>query len=265
MTTPETSPPAFQEEGEGPAVVFFHGFPLTAASWDNQVADLRSDFRCIRPDMWGCGQSPPPPPQASLEDYAHSVLSVLDEHGVENFSAVGLSMGGYVIFELLRIAAERIHTVVLADTRATDDTEHSRAERLTMIDRIKAEGTEFLRDAVPRRLLSARGYAHSEFVTHIQRWVSECSVEGIIWCQQAMAMRPDNMSVAQSIAVPTLLLVGSEDEIAPPSHVEQLSADIPLSTYRVINDAGHLSNVEQPEHFTKALRDFLTNALSIRQ
>ena len=96
--------PVLHDTGDGPAVVFLHAFPLDASQWDHQVAALSGQFRCLRPDFWGCGASPPPPSVATLDAFAASVVSALDERRVDRFSVVGLSMGGYVAFRVHDIA-----------------------------------------------------------------------------------------------------------------------------------------------------------------
>src|ERR1700680_3606492 len=105
---------AVHETGSGPAVLFLHAFPLDASQWDHQVAALSGSRRCLRPDFWGCGASPPPSQDpASLDDYARSVLSALDELRVGRFTVVGLSMGGYIALALWRVAADRISALAL--------------------------------------------------------------------------------------------------------------------------------------------------------
>src|SRR5207253_10342761 len=96
------SAPAIHDTGVGPAILFLRGFPLDASQWDHQVAALGGDHRCLRPDMWGCGSSPPPPAgEPSLDAYAEQLLRTLDARGVETFCCVGLAMGGSIGFSYI--------------------------------------------------------------------------------------------------------------------------------------------------------------------
>ena len=100
--------PAVHDTGSGDTVLFLHAYTLDASQWDHQVAEFSGDFRCVRPDFWGCGESPMPPTgDPTLESYAAAVLATVDALGIDRFSVVGLSMGGYIAFELLRLAGER--------------------------------------------------------------------------------------------------------------------------------------------------------------
>ena len=107
--------PAVHETGTGDTVLFLHAYTLDASQWDHQVAALSGDVRCVRVDLWGCGDSPAPPAETpALDSYAASVLAVLDARGIDRFTVVGISMGGYLAFALLRLAPSRIRALVLS-------------------------------------------------------------------------------------------------------------------------------------------------------
>src|SRR5215472_10588556 len=107
------APPALHDTGDGAPLLLLHAFPLDASQWDHQVAALSGRYRCLRPDYWGCGASPPPPGEPSLDSFAAAVLRTLDERGIDRFHVAGSSMGGYVAFGLLRQAAHRVLSLTL--------------------------------------------------------------------------------------------------------------------------------------------------------
>jgi 3-oxoadipate enol-lactonase len=120
---------AFRDEGDGPPVVLVHAFPLSSAMWEGQVAALAGCFRVIAPDTRGFGGSDLGDGPVSIDTYADDVAGLLDHLGLERAALVGLSMGGYIAFALLRRHPGRIAALVLANTRAGADTPEGRAGR----------------------------------------------------------------------------------------------------------------------------------------
>ena len=111
--------PAIHDTGTGEAVLFLHAFTMDASQWDHQVAALSGDMRCVRVDLWGCGDSPPPPEVIpAWMRFAAAVLDALDSRNIDRVAVVGLSMGGYLAFALWRLAPERIRALALCNTRA---------------------------------------------------------------------------------------------------------------------------------------------------
>ena len=251
---------AVHDTGSGPAVLFLHAFPLDASQWDHQVAVLSGDYRCIRPDIWGCGASPPPPPAATtLDDFARAVLTELDERGVERFSVVGLSMGGYVAFALWRLAAGRFVSLTLGNTRADVDSEETRAGRLEVAERaLQTNDVAFLVEANVDRLLGPKARLEVHITDPLRARIKRCTPAGISFALRAMAARTDSVALLPSITVPTLVVAGRDDAVIPAAQMQTISDGIP-GALRVDLDCGHLANLEQPHEFSRALVDFLTS------
>jgi 3-oxoadipate enol-lactonase len=252
--------PHLHDTGEGRAVLLLHAFPLDASQWDHQVAALSGRWRCLRPDAPGCGASPPPPPGVTIDQMAEAVLAALDERGVAEVAVIGLSMGGYTAMALLRLAPERLRALVLADTRATPDGEDARTARLEMARRVRAEGVEVIVEPMLERLLSARGREEPHVADPVRARIRRCSAEGVAACQEAMAARPDSSALLPGIAVPTLVLCGAEDAGSPPQVMRAMAETIPTARFEVIEEAGHLSNLEQPQGFSALVGGFLEEA-----
>lgn len=224
------------------------------------MAVLSDRWRCLRPDAFGCGASPPPPPGLTLDAVAAAVLDELDARSIDEVAVVGLSMGGYTAMAMLRRAPQRVRALVLADTRAAADPEPARADRLAMAARVRAEGVEPIVEPMLLKLLSARGREEVHVADPVRGRIRRCTPEGVAACQEAMAARPDSTEVVAAIRVPTLVICGAEDANAPVDEMRAMAATIPGSRFAVIEQAGHLSNLEQPAEFGALLNDFLAEA-----
>jgi pimeloyl-ACP methyl ester carboxylesterase len=221
------------------------------------VAVLSDRWRCLRPDAFGCGASPPPPPGLTLDAAAAAVLGALDARGVGEVAVVGLSMGGYTAMAMLRQAPERVRALVLADTRATGDGDAARADRLEMARTVRAEGVEPIVEPMLLKLLSAAGREEAHIADPVRGRIRRCTPEGVASCQEAMAARPGSGEVLAELRIPTLVVCGAEDAVTPVEEMRGMAAGIPGARFEVIDGAGHLSNLDQHERFSAVLAGFL--------
>jgi pimeloyl-ACP methyl ester carboxylesterase len=261
MSTRADTLPTVHDTGSGDAVLFLHAFPLDASQWDHQVAALSGDVRCVRVDLWGCGTSAPPPPGApSLDDFAASVLAALDSRGIERFTVVSLSMGGYLAFALWRLAAKRIRALALCNTRASADDDAQRLARLAMADRVEREqSVESIVEPMIERLLGPVAREEVHIADPVRGRIRRCSPAGVVYAQHAMAARRDASELLGSIDVPTLVIAGTQDAVIPAAEVRAMSGLIPGARF-VELDCGHLSNLEDPRAFSEALSSLLVPA-----
>ncbi len=265
MTSTVDALPAVHDTGTGDTVVFLHAFTLDASQWDHQVAALSGDIRCVRIDLWGCGDSPAPPSgESSLDDVAVALLAALDARGVERFSVVGLSMGGYLAFALWRRAAERIRALALCNTRASSDNDAQRHDRLTMADQVERDrSVESIVEPMLGRLLRPAAREEAHVADPVRGRIRRCSPAGIAYAQRAMAARRDSTELLASINVPTLVIAGLQDAIIPAMEVRAMTGLIPGA--RLVElDTGHLSNLEAPRAFNDALGSLLVAAAAPR-
>jgi pimeloyl-ACP methyl ester carboxylesterase len=258
---------AWIEAGAGWPVILLHAFPFNADMWRLQLANVPGGWRFIAPDLRGFGQTPlhrhdANPDEAAvaltLDDYATDVGCLMD--GLELDTAVigGLSMGGYVVFALFRQAPSRFSGMLLADTRPQADTADARRGRTGLRQILAQRGPSGVADEMLPKLLSERTLQERPtIVEHARQIVEANQPRAIDAAIGAMMTRPDSTGDLPRIACATLVMVGADDTVTPPSDAEAMQREIPRSTLTVIPDAGHLSNLEQPDAFSKGLRDFL--------
>lgn len=241
--------------GEGEPVLFVHGFPLSGELWGPTVERLEGRVRAIVPDLRGHGAS-----EASAEvdmgRYAGDLLAVLDVLGERGpVTLVGLSMGGYVAFEVCRRAPERVKALVLVDTRADADSEDGARGRLETAERALREGSAGIADGLVEKLFSPAASAGLR-----ERWraiMAATPPEGVAAALRAMAARPDSFATLRDLRAPVLVVVGEDDAITPPADARRMHEAAPRSRLEVIPGAGHMTPVEQPDRFTSLLREFL--------
>ena len=243
--------------GDGPALLLIHGFPLDHSLWAHQVATLKG-WRRIAPDLRGCGASGMAGDADSLGVYADDLVHLLDNLHVEKAVVAGLSMGGYVAFELLRRYRDRILGLILVDTRAEADTAEVRASRGTLMELARKEGPGPVGERMlPRLLGRTTQRTQPHLVAEVRRMAGRWSVSGMVGALAAMRDRPDSTALLQTIDVPTLVVVGEEDELTPPALSRAMTAAIPSAAMTTIAAAGHLSPLEAPSAVSRVMAEFL--------
>jgi pimeloyl-ACP methyl ester carboxylesterase len=254
----------YDDRGTGLPIVFLHAFPLNRTMWAQQQAALGQRFRTISIDLRGHGESDAPFWRYSLEQYALDVKEVLARLGIARALFVGLSMGGYLEFTLYRLYPELILGLVFADTRAEADKPEQTQWRFNLAQQTGAIGpAAVIADMLPK-LLAPKTYERDpDLVERVRSIQAAAPVPGIIGDLMAMAERPDSTDLLSSIRIPTLVIVGHDDVLTTPADAERIAKGIPGAKLVIIPDAGHLSNMEQPDLFNRAVEEFaaeLTNA-----
>jgi YbgC/YbaW family acyl-CoA thioester hydrolase len=249
---------AVERRGEGPAVLFVHGFPLDRTLWAHQVAHLEGCHR-IAVDLRGFGLSDAPDLGYSLPTYADDLAALLDALQVDEVVLCGLSMGGYVAFEFLRRHRERVRGLVLMDTRAEADAPEVRRLRDQQIALARDQGAAAIAETMVARLLAPDTVRHNPTLAEqVRATMVATPVPGMAGALAAMRDRPDSTPILGSLeGLPTLIVVGEHDEMTPPAGHEALAASIPGARLAVIPGAGHLPPLETPETVTHVLAAFL--------
>jgi pimeloyl-ACP methyl ester carboxylesterase len=249
---------AYDDHGSGDALVLVHGHPFDRSMWRPQAERFAKSHRVIVPDLRGYGQSAVVPGITTLEEFARDIAGLLDRLGIGAFVLGGLSMGGQIVLEFHRLFADRIRGLVLADTFAQAETEDGRKARNAMADRLLAEGMDGYADEVLPRMVAPRTIEENpEVARHVLGMMRATSPEGAAAALRGRAERPDYTEMLPKIAVPTLVVVGSEDAYTPVADAEYMSTRIPGATLAVIDGAGHMPNLERPDEFGSVLEQLV--------
>jgi 3-oxoadipate enol-lactonase len=178
-------------------------------------------------------------------------LAAADEAGLDRLVVCGLSMGGYVAFDLWRQAPERFAGLVLANTRAGADTPEAAEGRRALAQRLRTEGN-VLADAPPPLLAEDADEALQD---RVKRWIADQPADAIAAAALGMAERPDSTGDLPGISVPTLVITSDGDRLIPADATSPMAEQIPGARLEVLGGVGHLTNVEAPDRFTALLRD----------
>src|ERR1044072_3880669 len=244
--------------GSGAVLVLLHGFPFDCSMWRGQASALGGEFRVVALDLRGMGETPLGDGDVTMEVLAEDVAALLDELNLGRVVLGGLSMGGYVAFEFFRKFPERVSALVLADTRPQADTEEGRRAREENAQRALKEGmAPIVESMLPKLLSEGTRERGGEGVEGGRAMMLGTSPEGAAAALRAMAVRREQTELLPSINVPTLIIVGDEDTITPPSDAETMNKKINGSRLVVVEGAAHLSNVERPLEFNRALIEFM--------
>ena len=247
----------YDDVGTGMPVAFIHGFPHNRTLWAPQVSALVDRARCIAPDLRGFGESSHHGP-FSIDQFADDVAILLRTLGIERVVVTGLSMGGYVALAFWRRYRRMVRALVLVGTRAGVDSDETRERRLAMIDLARSRGVGAVADGqITGMLGKSTREKRPALIDSVHRMLESASLEGVCGATEAMLARIDSTPTLATIDVPTLVIVGDEDVLTPRKEAEILHEAIRGSRLEVIEQAGHVSNVERPSAFNHVLTEFL--------
>jgi pimeloyl-ACP methyl ester carboxylesterase len=235
-------------------LLLIHAFPVDARIWEPQRTALEGAIPVLAPHLPGFGGTEPAGEVTTMGAAADRCLAELDRAEMRRALICGLSLGGYVAFELWRRARDRVAGLVLANTRAGADTEEAAGNRRTLAERLRSEGNGFLVESPPPLLSS---HAPAELWTRVRSWIRQQPADAIAAAALGMAERPDSTPDLAGIDVPTLVVTSSDDTLIAPEVSSPMAEQIPGAELSVIEGAGHLSNVEAPGEFNDLLRTHL--------
>ncbi|MET0134281.1 MAG: alpha/beta fold hydrolase [Kibdelosporangium sp.] len=245
---------AYDDSGTGQAVVLVHGHPFDRTMWRPQAELFSRTHRVITPDLRGYGESPVVPGKTTLDVFAQDIAGLLDRLGVGRIVLGGLSMGGQIVMEFHRLFPDRIRGLMLADTFPGADTPAGHKARNDMADRILREGIEGYADEVIWKMVAPY---NKHAADHVLGMMRNTSAEGAAAALRGRADRPDYTETLREIAVPTLVVVGRDDEYTPVSDAQRMHDLIPGSRLVVIEGAAHMPNLERVTEFNEAFRQLL--------
>jgi 3-oxoadipate enol-lactonase len=246
----------FSEQGDGPALVLLHAYPLDHCMWQPQVDVFSRHYRVVTPDVFGFGGSQPPR-SWTMADMSEALVVLLKQLKIDRCTLGGLSMGGYIAIPFTLSHPRRVERLVLAHTRGRADLEIERTARNAMIAALKKDGTATLPEKMLPRLLASN--AAEDVKRLVRDSIQRASQEACIHAVAAMRDRADQSANLKHITCPTLVVTGAADAIIKVEDSERMAAALPAGQLSVIEGAGHLSNLENAPAFDQALQQFLGN------
>ena len=248
----------YEDFGSGPAVLLIHGFPLRREMWRPQVEPLvDAGYRVILPDLRGFGKSESGS-GASMDNYADDLVALLDFLGVDKAVVGGMSMGGYVLFNLLERYPQRLHAAMFIVTRAAADDVDGQAKRSAMIAAVESGDDNLVPDSFANVLFAPKTVVEQpELVVEVRNWMTSASPAGVIAALTAMRDRTDYLEMLSRFNLPSLVVGGREDQAIPTEHFDALVSGLPQVTSALLNNCGHLANLESPAAFNAAMISFL--------
>ena len=244
--------------GDGLPVVLLHPFPAHHEFWLPVAESLSTRYRLVLPDLRGHGDSEVGEGPATMGKHAVDLARVMNDADVGRAPLIGVSIGGYALFEFWRRYRGRVAALGLCNTKAPADNAEARAARLQAADDVMEHGTEpFFESMIPRLLGKTTRESRPDLVDGAMRMLRKMSPEDVAQVQRGMAARPDSVETLKTLNVPTLLITGEEDILTGVNEAQLMQQHIPGSQLRVIPHAGHYAPWEQPEGVSKLLRQFL--------
>lgn len=247
------------DAGEGrQTIIFIHGFPFNYTCWQPQVDHFKSNYRVIAYDIRGFGSSSIPTDQQSIQLMADDLIAIMDALEIKKAVICGLSMGGYIALNAISRYARRFSGIVLCDTQCGDDSSEARDKRFKTIEHISKHGLEGFAVPFIDALFGPETYSRNpKLVQNTKEMVLSANVETVKATLKALAEREETCSILSQINVPVLLVFGMEDKITPPHNGSTMQAQIPNAIFETIEEAGHLSNLENPVEFNDILERFM--------
>ncbi|ACY99425.1 MULTISPECIES: alpha/beta fold hydrolase [Thermomonospora] len=248
-----------RDVGEGTPLVLLHAFPLSSAMWLAQREGLGGRFRVITPDLRGFGGSMLGEQEPSVDVMADDVAHLLRRKGIDRAVIGGLSMGGYVAMALCRRHPDLVLGLILANTKASADTEQGRRNRLRQAERLEREGTSrvLVEEVLPLLVGPTTMRQRALVYGRVRGLVQAAPAAAAAWAQRAMAARPDSFETLRGVHAPALVITGTEDELSPQADARAMVEALPNAELQVIPRTGHLSAVEQPDLFNQIVAEFV--------
>jgi 3-oxoadipate enol-lactonase len=251
---------AYEVLGSGSPIVLLHPFPVDHEFWRPAAKALESRYQLILPDLRGHGLSGVGEGPATMEKHASDIARILDHLEIGRVPLVGVSIGGYVLFEFWRRYRGRVAALALCNTKASADSPGAKTARLQSAADVRERGTEpFFESMIPKWIGQTTRLSRPDLVDGAMRLMRRMSAGNLVQVQQGMAERPDSVPDLKSINVPTLLVSGDEDILTGPAEAELMRRNIAECELKILRHAGHYAPWEQPAEVGKLLRQFFDN------
>ena len=241
-----------------PWLVFSNSLATSLAMWDEQAAALQTSFRVLRYDQRGHGETDAPSGRYAFDTLLDDALALMDAHNIDKAHFSGLSMGGATALGLAERRPQRFHSIVVADSpcQSTPQSSQQWEERIAVAQK---QGIEALVEPTVARWFPPKTVAaNPPYLDKIRAMIRATPVNGFIGCAAALAAH-DYASAVGTVKCPTLFIVGEQDG-ATPIAMAKLHEKLAGSRFVTLPGAGHISNMDRPAEFSRALRAFLSAA-----
>jgi 3-oxoadipate enol-lactonase len=251
---------SFIDEGKpgGTPLVFIHGFPFDKWMWENQFEFFKEQYRVIAYDVRGHGSTPSGTDKFTIDKFVEDLFLFMDALQIGKANICGLSMGGYIALNAIVKDPKRIASLVLCDTQCSADSEEGIKKRMDTVASVREKGlVEYSKDSLMKLFSETSLVGNQDAVRFIEQTILHTPVATICNTLMALAGRKETCSSLHLINIPVLIMVGEVDQITPLVAAIKMQAGIPGSILQVIEQAGHVSNLENPQSFNRHLKKFL--------
>ncbi|MCI1266888.1 MAG: alpha/beta hydrolase [Saprospiraceae bacterium] len=239
-------------------IIFLHGYPFDKSMWQAQLDFFKPSSRVIACDIRGFGKSKDEKSHLSIDLFAEDLIKFMNHLSIDKAILCGLSMGGYIALNAMKKFPERFEALILCDTQCIADTVDIKEKRYKLIDQILVQGATKFNDAFIKSVFHADSLSNKkELVDSLSTVVKSNSQHIITMGLIALAERSETCSILPKITVPTLIICGHEDAVTPLVQSEFMNEHIKGSILKIIESAGHVSNLEHPVEFNKNIHDFV--------
>jgi len=251
---------SYNDEGpiNAPTIILIHGFPLNKSMWDLQLEALKEDYRVIAYDIRGHGNSDAGDENFSMDVFVNDLLFFIDALNIDKPILCGLSMGGYIALKAIAKFPEHFGGLVLSDTQCLGDTPEMREKRMKAIESINKNDVEKYAEESIKNLFAPDSFTtKKEEISAVRKMIVQTSKQSLSYTLFALSERKGTCNKLQDIKVPVLIMVGKEDKITPPAAVMMMHEKIKGSLLKVLENASHLANLENPSGFNNQLNQFM--------
>lgn len=250
---------SYDDLGKGDVpIIFIHGFPFNKSMWSGQMELLKKTHRVIAYDIRGYGKSSSGNEKQSMSIFADDLLNFMEALEIEKAIVCGFSMGGYTLLKAVSRGMDKFESIILCDTQSIADSSEVIEKRDQTIEVVKSGRLNEFSDGFLEFVfcpLSMKSMPHA--VEKAREMILSTSQVSISDGLTAISERVETSSSLPEINVPVLILCGQEDLVTPVTQAKFLHDQIRNSELHIIDRAGHMSNLEQPEQFNKHLVDFI--------
>lgn len=251
----------FDDYGQGPTVLFVHDYPLNRKMWRPQVQPLvDAGFRVVLVDLRGFGESGLEAGRVGIDTYSADVIGLLNYLGIGRAVVCGLSLGGYVLFDLMENYPQRIAGACLATSRPVSDDIQERARRNELIAALQEGHVEQVKEELYTMLFAGQEKTLSAAIRdEVRGWIQGLKGKTLDVALQAIGQRKDYTFLLKSLKIPTLLVGAEKDPITHHNHTDIMAQHLPNCYKAVKLSSGHLVNMEKADEFNAHFLDFLRN------